>query len=40
MRAAHDAWRASLAAVSLADIVGTLPAEIPERTRRLLARPR
>ncbi|BCJ26287.1 RrF2 family transcriptional regulator [Actinocatenispora sera] len=40
MRTAHEAWRASLAAVSLADIVGTLPAEIPDRTRRLLARPR
>lgn len=40
MRAAHDAWRASLAAVSLADIVGSLPPEIPDRTRRLLARTR
>lgn len=40
MRAAHDAWRASLAAVSLADIVGGLPPEIPARTRRLLSRTR
>lgn len=38
MRRAHEAWRASLAAVTLADAVGTLPPGIPVRTRRLLAR--
>lgn len=38
MRAAHEAWRASLAAVSLADVIGTLPADAPARTRRLLSR--
>jgi Rrf2 family protein len=38
MRAAHEAWRASLAAVSLADIIGTLPAGTPARIRRLLSR--
>lgn len=38
MRAAFEAWRASLEAVSLADILETLPPEIPERTRRLLCR--
>jgi hypothetical protein len=38
MRRAHDAWRTSLASCTLDDIIGTLPPEIPERTRRLLAR--
>ncbi|ASR36532.1 Rrf2 family transcriptional regulator [Prauserella marina] len=38
MRAAHEAWRASLAAVTVAELVGTLPPEIPQRTRRLLSR--
>lgn len=38
MRAAHEAWRASLAAVRLADVIGTLPADVPARTRRLLSR--
>ncbi|MEV0130990.1 Rrf2 family transcriptional regulator [Dactylosporangium sp. NPDC050688] len=38
MRAAHEAWRASLAAVSLADVIGTLPTDAPARTRRLLSR--
>jgi Rrf2 family protein len=39
MRSAHEAWRASLAAVTLADILATLPADAPDRTRRFLARP-
>lgn len=38
MRAAHESWRASLAAVTLADIIDTLPPLIHERTRRLLSR--
>lgn len=38
MRQAHEAWRSSLAAVTLADVVGTLPPGIPVRTRQLLAR--
>jgi Rrf2 family protein len=40
MRTAHEAWRASLASVTLADVVATLPDGVPERTRRLLARDR
>jgi Rrf2 family protein len=36
MAAAHQAWRASLAAVSLADILQELPSRAPERTRRIL----
>jgi Rrf2 family protein len=36
MADAHDAWRRSLAGVSLADILGELPAWAPERTRSLL----
>ncbi|MFG3706285.1 RrF2 family transcriptional regulator, partial [Micromonospora sp. NPDC047670] len=36
MTDAHDAWRRSLAGVSLADILGELPAWAPERTRSLL----
>ena len=38
MRAAYEAWRASLAAVSLADILNDLPPDTPERTRRFLSR--
>jgi len=38
MRAAHQAWRSSLAAVTWADLVSTLPPEIPERTRQFLSR--
>ncbi|MDQ0378621.1 RrF2 family transcriptional regulator [Amycolatopsis thermophila] len=37
MDAAHAAWRRSLAAESLADVLGELPEWAPERTRRLLA---
>jgi Rrf2 family protein len=40
MADAQAAWRASLAAVTIADIVETLPAGLPERTRALLARQR
>lgn len=36
MAAAHRAWQASLAAVSLADILEELPAGAPARTRRIL----
>ena len=38
MADAHQAWRASLAAVSLADILATLSASTPARTRSLLDR--
>lgn len=38
MAEAHDAWRRALAGVSLADILDTLPASAPHRTRSLLAR--
>ena len=38
MAEAHDAWRRALAGVSLADILDTLPAWAPPRTRSLLAR--
>jgi len=38
MRRAHEAWRTSLASCTLADIIDTLPPEIPDRTRRLLSR--
>lgn len=38
MADAHEAWRGSLAAVSLADVIDTLPRSAPRRTRRLLAR--
>jgi DNA-binding IscR family transcriptional regulator len=38
MADAHEAWRSSLAAVSLADILATLPAAAPARTRARLAR--
>ncbi len=37
MADAHDAWRGSLAGVTLADILATLPASAPARTRARLA---
>lgn len=37
MAAAHDAWRRTLAADSLADVVAALPPTAPARTRSLLA---
>lgn len=37
MADAHDAWRSSLAAESLADILASLPATAPARTRSKLA---
>lgn len=40
MAEAEAAWRESLAAVTIADIVAGLPSGVPERTRALLARPR
>ncbi len=40
MAEAEAAWRQSLAAVTIADIVASLPDGLPERTRSLLARPR
>jgi Rrf2 family protein len=39
MAEAQAAWRQSLAAVTIADIVSSLPPGVPERTRALLARP-
>ncbi|MBO9625244.1 MAG: Rrf2 family transcriptional regulator [Microbacterium sp.] len=36
MRDAHEAWRESLSAVSLADIVAGLPAGVVDKNRRLL----
>lgn len=36
MAEAHEAWRARLAAVSLADIMEELPSGAPARTRRIL----
>ena len=38
MRQAHEAWRTSLASRTLADIIDTLPPDVLDRTRRLLAR--
>jgi hypothetical protein len=38
MAEAETAWRQSLAAVTIADIVNSLPSGVPERTRGLLAR--
>lgn len=38
MAEAHDAWRRSLAEVSLADVLATLPRSAPLRTRSLLGR--
>ncbi len=40
MAEAEAAWRQSLATVTIADIVTSLPRGTPERTRALLARPR
>ncbi len=40
MAEAEAAWRQSLAAVTVADIVASLPSGLPERTRAMLARPR
>ena len=40
MAEAEAAWRQSLRAVTIADIVASLPSGVPERTRALLARPR
>jgi Rrf2 family protein len=40
MAVAEAAWRQSLRAVTIADIVASLPDGVPERTRALLARPR
>jgi Rrf2 family protein len=39
MAQAEAAWRQSLATVTVADIVTSLPRGLPERTRALLARP-
>lgn len=38
MHKAERAWRASLAEVTVADIVATLPRSVPKRTRALLTR--
>jgi Rrf2 family protein len=38
MAEAHDAWRRSLAGVSLADVIDTLPRAAPGRTRSILTR--
>ena len=40
MAVAEAAWRDSLHAVTVADVVASLPPGLPERTRTLLARPR
>jgi Rrf2 family protein len=40
MAAAEAAWRDSLRAVTIADVVASLPPGVPDRTRALLARPR
>ncbi|GAA4494863.1 Rrf2 family transcriptional regulator [Actinoallomurus oryzae] len=37
MGEAHEAWRRSLAATSLADILAALPSSAPARTRRRMA---
>ncbi|MFI5779310.1 RrF2 family transcriptional regulator [Nocardia sp. NPDC051570] len=39
MAEAHEAWRRSLAATTLADIIATLPDSIPARTRQRLTGP-
>lgn len=39
MADAHQAWRASLDSVTLADILADIPAAAPARTRKLLGRP-
>jgi Rrf2 family protein len=38
MAEAHDAWRRSLAGVTLADVIDTLPRAAPDRTRSILTR--
>jgi hypothetical protein len=38
MAEAHEAWRASLAGVTLAGTLGELPASVPARTRSILGR--
>ena len=40
MAEAEAAWRQSLRAMTIADVVASLPSGVPERTRALLARPR
>jgi len=40
MAAAEAAWRESLRAVTVADVVASLPPGVPDRTRALLARRR
>jgi len=40
MAGAEAAWRESLRAVTIADIVAGLPGGVAERTRTLLTRPR
>jgi DNA-binding IscR family transcriptional regulator len=37
MAEAHEAWRTSLAATSVADILATLPPTAPDHTRRRIA---
>jgi Rrf2 family protein len=39
MQVAEAAWRASLAGVTIADLVAGLPRGVPRRTQSLLARP-
>ena len=39
MNAAHEAWRASLGAVSIADLAGRLPEWVREQNRQRLAEP-
>ncbi|WP_136051685.1 RrF2 family transcriptional regulator [Microbacterium sp. K36] len=39
MRRAHEAWRATLEAVSIAEVVATLPDTVPAKNRRLLLGP-
>jgi Rrf2 family protein len=38
MAEAHEAWRRSLAGVSLADVIDTLPPSAPARTRSIITR--
>jgi hypothetical protein len=39
MRRAHEAWRGTLEAVSIAEVVATLPDTVPAKNRRLLLGP-